>query len=575
MRLINVDTFELEEYFGASIPEYAILSHTWGAEEVTLQEWQRDERPVRKAGFKKISRACHRAQLDGFQYLWCDTNCIDKTSSAELSEAINSMYAWYRDSKICYAHLADVPSGDNFQALIPSSRWFTRGWTLQELLAPDVLIFFCKDWTEIGNKEQLSFRISIITGIPEECLRSDNVQEASIAQRMSWVSRRQTTRVEDIAYCMLGILGLNMPLLYGEGERAFLRLQEELIRVSNDQTIFCWSWLPNVVPETWTSMLAPSPAAFRLAGSIVRSEQLGDEPSIYSMTNAGLSIRLRTISALEYVFVCLEAQWQNSWEGPYLYGSSQTQVSIPLRMSSYSGSWKRINFPPGPTPILRRWTYDEKPFIVHHSHAKGSISDITQVHVEKGFAVLLTFGEEIYLKADCRIETRGGVWDKLSSIFFLKASDVSTVAFGVFAMTLMYRNVRGSFASRDFTIKFAVVRDHDQGSYKMQVQRLKSKSISIKNRSIIKPAQMRDAWETAEDYNVRNDFGNKDYDEHVFLDHDADGDSDMPQTLWMRKRPLELSHRFGVRLWVCHMTFNDKEHKAATATYGGSSISVA
>ncbi|KAK7917935.1 hypothetical protein PG985_009809 [Apiospora marii] len=257
MRIINVYTGYLEEFIGDQIPDYAILSHTWGAEEVTLEDWKDLDTCRERRGFKKIMKACEQARHDGLDYLWCDTNCIDKASSADLSEAINSMFAWYRDARVCYAYLEDVTDVTD----MPSSRWFTRGWTLQELLAPRRVEFFNAYWTTLGDistvgqaTHDLAPIISSITCIGEEYLYGRVLSNASVAQRMSWVSRRTTTRVEDMSYCMLGIFDINMPLLYGEGSKAFERLQQEIIKVSNDHTIFCWKWIPGIVPQNWGSV---------------------------------------------------------------------------------------------------------------------------------------------------------------------------------------------------------------------------------------------------------------------------------------------------------------------------------
>ncbi|KAK0714551.1 heterokaryon incompatibility protein-domain-containing protein, partial [Lasiosphaeris hirsuta] len=267
MRLINTHTLALEEFTGtgSGTPKYAILSHTWGEEELSLQEWiYPSPSTVMKSGYEKILSACAIAARHGFGYIWIDTNCIDKTSSAELSEAINSMFNWYRNAEVCYAYLADVsaprpkprainnkdsaglqmgPWIDDFGA----SRWFTRGWTLQELLAPKNLHFYDNGWSYFGTKAEFAQQISKTTGIGGEYLVWGEEAESpppwvstSIAERMSWLSRRETGRVEDIAYCMLGIFGINMSLLYGEGWNAFFRLQQELIRNYDDHTLFCW-----------------------------------------------------------------------------------------------------------------------------------------------------------------------------------------------------------------------------------------------------------------------------------------------------------------------------------------------
>ncbi|KAI8947832.1 HET-domain-containing protein [Xylaria longipes] len=309
MRLIDVQTLKLKEFFHG-LPPYAILSHTWGGEEVTFQEYlaamgpdpKRHAHIMQKAGFSKIVGACKRAKADGLQYLWCDTNCIDKTSSAELSEAINSMYAWYRDSVVCYAYLADVDLGAIVrvgQGLsvnpgpFQESRWFTRGWTLQELLAPKKVVFFDRMWRVFGDRKDLADHISRITRIHIGALHDRNtVPGFSIAQRMSWAADRETSRQEDIAYSLLGIFDINMPLLYGEGPKAFTRLQQEIIRCSDDQSILAWNALDSGL-ERRTGALAQTPSYFRFCGSIVRDPDI--KKSSFTMTNVGLSMKLPMI----------------------------------------------------------------------------------------------------------------------------------------------------------------------------------------------------------------------------------------------------------------------------------------
>ncbi|KAB5554709.1 hypothetical protein GE09DRAFT_914867, partial [Coniochaeta sp. 2T2.1] len=246
MRLINVRTLILEEFY-ADIPAYAILSHCWSHDEVTFKEWQDNfVSAQRKKGYGKIQQACAEAMVLGYGYLWCDTNCIDKTSSAELTEAINSMFDWYALSDACLAYLDDVPSQSPRSAFC-GSRWFTRGWTLQELLAPPDVRFYDKNWAFLGLRSAMTDQVTRATGIDATFLEPtspaiarEKLDGASIAMRMSWLSTRETTRAEDLAYCMLGIFGINMPLLYGEGIKAFQRLQEEIIRATNDMTLFCW-----------------------------------------------------------------------------------------------------------------------------------------------------------------------------------------------------------------------------------------------------------------------------------------------------------------------------------------------
>ena len=224
MRLLNTKTVQLEEFNEADCPRYAILSHTWGNGEVTFQELQQEKTPAQKAGYEKIVKTCREALARGLNYAWVDTCCIDKSSSAELSEVINSMFRWYAKAEVCFAYLSDIRTGASFRKLV-ESRWFTRGWTLQELIAPPMLLFFDNNWQLIGNRSAFRFLIASSTGIGADFLRDDmtdihhRLGFASVAQRMSWAAKRNTTRVEDLAYCLLGIFDINMPLLYGEGNR--------------------------------------------------------------------------------------------------------------------------------------------------------------------------------------------------------------------------------------------------------------------------------------------------------------------------------------------------------------------
>ncbi|KAK7993810.1 acetyltransferase [Apiospora arundinis] len=240
MRLINTATLQLESFLNKP-PPYAVLSHTWvDGEEVTFQEMQTGA-GTEKSGYLKIKLCCSQAKTDGLGYAWVDTCCIDKTSSSELSESINSMFRWYEEAETCYAFLADVHESDDTNAFI-ASRWFSRGWTLQELLAPSKVIFYTSEWLPIGDREDLSGSIERITTIDQEVLtRKLSFSDVSVAERMTWAARRQTTRGEDMAYSLLGIFGVSMSLLYGEGgPEAFRRLQEEIVKTSNDLSIFAW-----------------------------------------------------------------------------------------------------------------------------------------------------------------------------------------------------------------------------------------------------------------------------------------------------------------------------------------------
>lgn len=293
MRLLHTTTYNLEEFGSRDIPLYAILSHTWGNHEITFQDIgclniKTDKR------CQKVKNACATARMHGFDYIWIDTCCIDKTSSAELSEAINSMYLWYQNSAICYAYLDDTSCGmSDYQWAtiheLSESKWFTRGWTLQELIAPEIVLFLNQNWQEMGTKSSLKTIISAITGIPDNILSGDDLKCASIAQRMSWASQRETTRIEDVAYCLMGIFNVHMPMLYGEGDRAFIRLQEEIIKVSDDHSIFAWESIQAGVSG---GLLATSPAAFSKSSKIVPDDSSRTASDAITMNSRGIHLKL-------------------------------------------------------------------------------------------------------------------------------------------------------------------------------------------------------------------------------------------------------------------------------------------
>lgn len=237
MRLLRTADLVFEEVEDEDAKPYAILSHRWlrKQDEVTFQEICMRSGTF-KPGYRKIVDFISEAESHGFKYVWVDTCCIDKSSSAELSEAINSMYFWYKNSAVCYVYLSDIckdADGRNSVKLAPS-QWFERGWTLQELIAPEHVVFYDKNWQAIGTKISLRHRISAITNVPVEALEGTSLNTFSVAEKMSWASNRKTTRVEDIAYSLMGLFGVNMPLLYGEREKAFFRLQQQIIEATND-----------------------------------------------------------------------------------------------------------------------------------------------------------------------------------------------------------------------------------------------------------------------------------------------------------------------------------------------------
>lgn len=320
MRLINVNTLAMRDFNETNTPPYAILSHTWvEGEEVSFQEMLDPSRSTRKkSGYQKILKCANETKDHNLEWMWADTCSIDKSSSAELSEAINSMYIYYRKADMCIAYLADVGMDSNtlrsyhrssrgginisesgaaeIKRQMAQSKWFTRGWTLQELIAPQNLAFYSSRWTFLCDKSSVADQIAEITGIPAEVLRSGNSSTCSIAQRLSWAATRQTTRTEDIAYCLLGILDVNMPLLYGEGMKAFTRLQEEIIRNSTDQSILAWEFSTEMEdPISYVDgVLADSPKRFAKCGNINAIVDTDDEPRnlAFAITNLGLNINL-------------------------------------------------------------------------------------------------------------------------------------------------------------------------------------------------------------------------------------------------------------------------------------------
>ncbi|KAK4185221.1 heterokaryon incompatibility protein-domain-containing protein, partial [Podospora australis] len=273
MRLINSSSFEFEDFIDPTAVDYAILSHTWADEEVSYQDMiSNRSQAEKKLGFTKIREAARLAVEKGFQYVWIDTCCIDKSSSAELSEAINSMFFWYAQSNVCFAHLADLPPGGQqtleFQQL-RDCRWFSRGWTLQELIAPRRLEFYDSEWRFRGTKEQHARKVlKDVTGIEPYALllggQPSILAKRSAVEKMIWASQRETTRPEDMAYCLFGLFGVNMPLLYGEGgDKAFIRLQTAILAATNDLSILAWSLPKDMEHKSgFCQILATSPRFF-------------------------------------------------------------------------------------------------------------------------------------------------------------------------------------------------------------------------------------------------------------------------------------------------------------------------
>ena len=356
------------------VTEYVILSHRWGEQEVeydeiirlaSMNEEKRDEIRQR-GGYRKILDSCKQAKKDGYEWLWVDTCCIDKRSSAELSEAINSMYRWYENAQVCYVYLHDVLDS-SFLVASKDERhangwpeWFSRGWTLQEMIAPSNVQFFNKEWRAIGDKRTLAWTLETITGVPRHILMDGlSGDRPCVAQIMSWAANRMTSRVEDRAYSLMGLLGVNMPMLYGEGKKAFHRLQLEIIRTSNDQSIFAWSWDGEVRTG---NILADDPSAFRDCSKmelmdpdefieyLKKKFPAGELPSsaddrlgTFPITNRGIQIWLvlRLIHGTDSVF---EA-WLPCRSSNQRFGSPVT-INLCLRESNYYRYTRRLDSHP-------------------------------------------------------------------------------------------------------------------------------------------------------------------------------------------------------------------------------------
>ncbi|OSD04051.1 HET-domain-containing protein [Trametes coccinea BRFM310] len=250
---------------------YAILSHVWSPSgEQTFQEVRAlIPIPGLSGASAKIKDCCAFARGHGYSRVWIDTCCIDKTSSAELSEAINSMYLWYSEAVVCIVFLEDVDASQdprNPHSQFRRSRWWRRGWTLQELIAPRAVLFVSRDWEPLGTKRSLADIIEQITGIDRSVLANDRpLNTISVARRMSWAAGRETTRLEDEAYSLMGLFDIHMPTLYGEGRRAFIRLQEEILRRIPDQIriVVCHTRRRLAMPRSFGRAFGPLATAPR------------------------------------------------------------------------------------------------------------------------------------------------------------------------------------------------------------------------------------------------------------------------------------------------------------------------
>ncbi|KAK7955888.1 uncharacterized protein PG986_005110 [Apiospora aurea] len=364
MRLIDVKTLRLHEFYDERlVPKYAILSHTWSSEEVPLQEYEQllagepgADATCAKQGYRKIVAACKAADELGLRWCWADTCCIDKKSSAELTEAINSMFKWYLQADFCLAYLDDLDVMTEEQhrrgeePLMESCRWFTRGWCLQELIAPSNLIFYDREWNAVAYKSDIQEFLSKITGINQRVLEDPTrLSTIPVACRLAWASQRETTRVEDQAYCLLGLFDINMPLLYGEGTKAFLRLQQEILRQDGDLSLFAWQ--PDAGQhETYMDMFAPSPAQFASSfDTCSKSEGNFHTRNVCSVTSRGIQIA-KPIAVLgasndptTSSCYCIPLGCYSKSLGPWILKLQMVGPGVYVRMRQSGGFWLQVS----------------------------------------------------------------------------------------------------------------------------------------------------------------------------------------------------------------------------------------
>ncbi|KAI5986761.1 hypothetical protein F5J12DRAFT_868177 [Pisolithus orientalis] len=279
MYLLNARTQKLEHFL--DLPPYAILSHAWQSGEAHRFHEIGTPGVCQKPGYDKVQGCCTLALQHGLDYVWIDTCCADANSITAFDEALNSSYAWFNQAAVCFVYLHDVESRERPEqesSTFRRSKWFSRAWTLQELLAPGNVFFFAKDWKEIGTKAGLASVISSVTGIHTDALmHPERVPHFSVATRMSWAKGRKSSKPEDRVYALMGLFGVNLPIVYGQGEtETFMKLQHEIIKKSDDQSILAWRFFTRAPSPRTSSFLADSPDYFADCGDVHRipSDQL-------------------------------------------------------------------------------------------------------------------------------------------------------------------------------------------------------------------------------------------------------------------------------------------------------------
>ncbi|RMY41808.1 hypothetical protein D0865_12183 [Hortaea werneckii] len=544
MLLLNARTYALKFFHTAkTAPPYAILSHTWEDDEVLFKDMDDLEKAKAKSGWQKIEYVCRQALEDGLEWAWVDTCCIDKSSSAELSEAINSMFNWYKCSTVCYVYLCDltitatlrddapmvsawlekarnmthikVPhtnpeldisktlwqehaayfemvtcetrsgirkridaegSGRHRDGLeislidtlgaFSKVKWWSRGWTLQELLAPRNVVFMDQKWQQIARLPELVVTVSTISSVDVKVLlHTASLQSRCIAERLSWASRRSTTREEDSAYSLLGIFDANMPLLYGEGNRAFKRLQEVISLRLNDLSIYAWL---KKIPLDDHLMFAASPSYFATFNA-VRKRSSG--PTI-GMTTSSMGITLTS-----------PVIWSNAayWIDLGCYNKSTPNLQMVLMVEpreriseNLPHDWLRLEEPIVHPRILRATELDQ--VSVQNAGPRSltivpCLKELRSYIVEDPFATLLTvhLPKEQYLPLENAYPR--GFWNLHITQFYCAQRDLAfPLTAGLefkapdghpicLAIRLYRRKYRDSFIVGTHTVSSATISD--------------------------------------------------------------------------------------------------------------------
>lgn len=360
MRLLHARTRELKDFCAEDTPDYAILSHTWGDNEVTASDISDGLYSGKEVYWRKINCACKQALEDHLEWLWVDTCCLRRDDAIELDTAIHSMFEWYRDASVCYVYLPDVPSrpeesdvgyGEDTEdpeapdSSFRRSRWFSRGWTLLELLAPRELRYYSSSWGFLGSSKTLSTltrQVAAMAQTPEtlELL----LESSSVSQVMSWASGRQTSTPEDLPYCLSGIFGARIPISYGEGaDQAFLKLQRWLIENRNDQSVLAWGYNGSERSDdkdmaALSSVLARTPADFSGCGSISPCKAWKEkEPPFVGFTSEGMRMRLPLVTLTTDVSTAPQSTVYAILNCCIDQDPSRL-LAIPLRIDTYCGS---------------------------------------------------------------------------------------------------------------------------------------------------------------------------------------------------------------------------------------------